>query len=119
MKPMSFKTLGWASFLVWLLFDFAFANSRGGLLFKMIAVNIEIDDYKTKRRTTAQGFRTRNMLRCQIILNTNTNLIIYYLNPWASFEDYFANSSGAHWVPFRGLAVSPKHLLGGMFCLNK
>ena len=41
-----------------------FANSRGGLLFKIDAANIELNDYKTMIRTTAQVFQPRNMLKC-------------------------------------------------------
>ena len=47
-----FEAFGWASFRDGLLFDFTFANSRGGLVFKMNVVNNEIDDYKTMSKTT-------------------------------------------------------------------
>ena len=48
----------WASFRDGLLFEISFANSRaGGLLFEMNAANIEIDNYKTIRKTTEDIFQ--------------------------------------------------------------
>ena len=103
---LSFKVLRWAPFRLWpldwlpfvldglllrwasfrlrpldgFLFEITFANSRGWLLFKMNTANIELDDYKTMSKTTTQIFQPRKMLKCQLILKKNTNLIIYCLN---------------------------------------
>ena len=81
-----------------------FANSRGGLLLKMDAASIVIDDCRATSKTTIQNFKPQNMLNCQIILKENTYLIIFCLEKkalgWASFRDgllfaiTFANSRG-------------------------
>ena len=74
---------------VWLLFEVAFANSRGGRLFKINGANIEIFGDKTISKTTTQIFQPRNMLNCQIIVKNNPDLIFPVLKrrPCASFLD--------------------------------
>ena len=53
-------------FLDGLFIESTFANSRGVLLFKMNAANIEVDDYKAMMsKTTAHIFQTRNLLKFQ------------------------------------------------------
>ena len=68
----------------WASFRDSFGNSRGGLLFKMKAADIETDDYKTMSKTTTQTFQPRNTLECQVILKKIRNLIIYCLDDFLS-----------------------------------
>ena len=63
----------WASFRDGLLFEMGFFSSwasfRDGLLFEMNAGNIDIADYKTMNKTTAQIF--------QILKRTRTSLFAF------------------------------------------
>ena len=76
MSFFSFKALGWASFRDGLLFEITFSNSWGELLFKVNPANTA---RQWARLPTTQIVQPRNMPKCQIILNKNTNLIMYCL----------------------------------------
>ena len=73
------QTLGWDSFRHELLFEFTFANSRGGFLSKMDAAKIEIDNSKTMSKTTVQNFQSGYVIKCQLIFRTKANCIIFCL----------------------------------------
>ena len=66
----------------------------------MKAVIIEIDDYKAMNKTTTHIFQLRNILKCQIILKKNTNLISIEKKSMTFFQMgffsrlVFANSRG-------------------------
>ena len=84
----------WASFRDGLLFEMGFFSSwasfRDGLLFEMNAGNIDIADYKTMNKTTAQIF--------QILKRTRTSLFAFlkmgFFQEGFLFDITFANPGG-------------------------
>ena len=106
----------WASFRDGLLFEIIFAKSRGGLLFKMNAPNIEMGNYKTICKTTTQIFNLEICLNVKYYSIKTRNSFFTVSNGsswassrWTSFRDYFCKvKRGTYFQDWLFLEIKPR-----------